>query len=69
MERYSFWERLSRAVAWLLRFVTRFVERYSQSSVNAKPQSSLERGLLLTVDEVQGAERAIIKQVQRSSFP
>ena len=29
MERYSSWERLRRAVAWLLRFVTWFVERYS----------------------------------------
>ena len=69
MERYSSWERLRKAVAWLLRFVTWFVERYSQSSVNAKPQSSLDGELLLTVDEVQEAERAIIKQVQRFSFP
>ena len=56
-------------MAWLLRFVTWFVERYSQSSVHAKPQSSLERELLFTVDEVQEADRAIIKQVQRFSFP
>ena len=69
MKRFSSWERLRRAVAWLLRFKTWFIESYSRGSVNAKARSSQERGPLLTVDEVQRAEKEVMKHVQRLSFP
>ena len=69
MKRFSSWERLRRAVAWLLRFKTWFIESYSRGSVNTKARSSQERGPLLTVDEVQRAEKEVIKHVQRLSFP
>ena len=69
MKRFSSWERLRRAVAWLLRFKTWFIESYSRGSVNTQARSSQERGPLLAVDEVQGAEKEVIKHVQRLSFP
>ncbi|XP_078372656.1 uncharacterized protein LOC144656297 [Oculina patagonica] len=69
MKRFSSWERLRRAVAWLLRFKTWFMAKYSRSPTDTKAQSNQERGPLLSVDEVQGAEREIIKHVQRCSFP
>ena len=69
MKRFSSWERLRRAVAWLLRFKTWFIESYSRGSVNTKARSSQERGPLLAVDEVQRGEKEVIKHVQRLSFP
>jgi len=68
-ERYSSWDRLRRAVAWLLRFRTWFIERYHRSSINFKPQWCLERGSPLSVEKVQHAEREVIKHVQRLLFP
>ena len=37
-ERYSSWERLKRAIAWLLKFRTWFIARYRQSASNGKAQ-------------------------------
>ena len=68
IERYSSWDRLRRAVAWLLRFKTLFIERYRGGSFNIRPQCSLEKGPVLSVEEVQFAEREVIKHVQRLSF-
>ena len=69
IERYSSWDRLRRAVAWLLRFKTWFIEKYRGGSVNLRPQCCLERGPLLSVEEVKCAEREVIKHVQRLFFP
>ena len=69
MERYSSWERLRRVVAWLLRFKSWFIEKYCRSSVNTKVQKSSQSGPLLPVDEVQRAEREVVRHVQRLSFP
>ena len=66
---YSSWDRLRRAVAWLLRFKSRFIERYRAGSTNFRSQCCLERGPVLSVEEVQFAEREVIKHVQRLSFP
>ena len=69
LERYSSWQRLRRVVAWLLRFKSWFIEKYGQSSVNTKVQKSSQSGPLLSVDEVQRAEREVVRHVQRLSFP
>ena len=63
IERYLSWDRLRRAVAWLLRFRAWFIERYRGNSINC-----LERGRLLSVKEVQYAEREVIKHVQKLLF-
>ena len=63
IERYSSWDRLRRAVGWLLRFRAWFIERYRGNSINC-----LERGRLLSVEEVQYAEREAIKHVQKLLF-
>ena len=68
IERHSSWERLKRAVAWLHRFKTWFIERYSRSLVNSKVKSTANRGIL-SVHEMKEAEREIIKHTQRISFP
>jgi len=69
IDRYSSWDRLRRAVAWLLRLKTWFIERYRGRSVNFRPQCCLEKGPVLSVEEVQYAEREVVKHVQRLSFP
>ena len=68
IERHSSWERLKRAVAWLHRFRTWFIERYSRSPISSKVKSSVNRRVL-SVDEMKEAEREIIKHTQRISFP
>ena len=67
-ERYSSWERLKRAVAWLLRFRSWFIARHRQSTSNGKAQESLEMRPSQTVDEMQEAQNALIKHVQRLSL-
>ena len=69
IKRYSTWERLRRAVAWLLRFRTWFIERYRPRSINSRAQGCLEMGPLLSVKEVKYAEREVIKHIQRLYFP
>jgi len=69
IERYSSWDRLRRAVAWLLRFKTWFIERYHGGSTNFRSQCCLERGPVPSLEEVQFAERDVIKHVQRLLFP
>ena len=67
IERHSSWERLNRAVAWLHRFRTWFIERYRRSPISSKVKSSANRRIL-SVDEMKEAEREIIKHTQRISF-
>ena len=68
IERHSSWERLKRAVAWLHRCRTWFIERYSRSPISSKVKTSAKRRIL-SVDEMKEAEREIIKHTQRISFP
>ena len=68
IERHSSWEKLKTAVAWLHRFRTWFIERYSRSPISSKAESSENRGIL-SVDEMKEAEREIIKHTHRISFP
>ena len=68
IERHSSWERLKRAVAWLHRFRTWFIERYSRRPLSSKVKSSVNRRVL-SVDEMKEAEKEIIKHTQRISFP
>ena len=49
-------------MAWLLRFNSWFIARYSQRSKNASVR-------ILSVDELQRAEREIVKHFQRIAFP
>ena len=44
-ERHSSWKRLKRAVAWLHRFRTWFIERYSP--ISSKVKSSANRGIVV----------------------
>ena len=67
MERHSSWEILKRAVAWLHRFRTWFIERYRRSPISSKAKSSGNRRIL-SADEMKEAEREIIKHTQRISF-
>lgn len=62
IQRHSSWEKLKRTVAWLLRFKSWFIARYSQRSKNPSVK-------MLWVDELQRAEREIGKHVQRIAFP
>ena len=66
IERCSSWERLRGTVAWLLRFKRWFIGQRSPSQVSTVCTSA--KPSLLSVDEVQVAEREILKHVQRLSF-
>ena len=68
IKRHSSWERLKREVAWVHRFRTWFIERYSRSPISSKDKSSVNRRVL-SVDEMKEAERKLIKHTQRISFP
>ena len=67
IERCPSWERLRRTVAWLLRFKRWFIGQRSPSPVSTVCTSA--KPSLLSVDEVQVAEREVLRHVQRLSFP
>ena len=62
IQRHLSWEKLMRTVAWLLRFKSWFITRYSQRSKNASVK-------MLSVDKLQRAEREIVKHVQGILLP
>ena len=69
LHRFSSWDKLRKAFAWLLRFKNWFVQKYRCLSGNRSPfMSQIPRGEL-SVNEVQVAEREIIKHPQKLSFP
>ena len=68
IERHSSWERLKRAVGWLHRFGTWFIERYSRSPMSSKVKSGAN-SRILSIDEMKEAEKEIIKHTQTISFP
>ena len=55
-------------MAWLDRFGTWFIERYSRSLISSKVKSSANRRIQ-SIDEMKEAEKEIIKHTQRISFP
>ena len=56
IEHHSSWERFKRAVAWLHRFRTWFIERYRRSPISFKVTSSANRRILSS-DEMKEAEK------------
>ena len=69
LHQFSSWDKLRKAFAWLLRFKNWFVLKYCRLSGNSGPfMSQTPRGEL-SVNEVQVAEREIIKHLQKLSFP
>ena len=69
LHRFSSWDKLKKAFAWLLRFENWFVQKYRHLSGNNSPFMSLiPRGELL-VNEVQVAESEVTKHLQKLSFP
>ena len=62
IQRHSSWEKLKKTIAWLLRFKSWFIVRYSQRSINPSVK-------MLSVGKLQRAEREIVKHVQRIAFP
>ena len=62
LSRYSSWDSLRKAIAWLVRF-----KKYLVGLLNKDPDS-IPKGPL-TVREVVAAESVIIKAVQHNSFP
>ena len=62
LEYHSSWSKLKRSVAWWLRLKTILLQRIKKEETK---RSSHE----ITLDEMENAERAIIKFIQRQSFP
>ena len=65
IERYSSWEKLRKAIAWILRFKIWFIGRYLRSPAAVTGTTSS----VLSVEEVCSAEKEIFKHVQRIEFP
>ena len=62
LSRYSSWDSLRKAIAWLVRF-----KKYLVGLLNKDPDSILKGPL--TVSEVIAAESVIVKAVQHDAFP
>ena len=68
LRRFSYWEKLRRVVAWLIRVFRRRRPEQSQDS-EEQPRSDAKKIQPLTVAELEEAERKIIRRVQEESFP
>ena len=66
--RFSSWDKLRKAFAWLLRFKIWFIQRHRRLSVNSSLSMSQTPGENLSVSEVQVAKREIFRHVQKLSF-
>ncbi|PIK56299.1 hypothetical protein BSL78_06781 [Apostichopus japonicus] len=62
LEYHSEWNKLKRSVAWWLRLKTILLQRMKGHNPNQCSQG-------ITSDEMESAEKAIIKFIQRQSFP
>ena len=63
MQRYSSWFKLKKGVAWLVRFTRFFTGRLQKGDQRSLPVGDL------TVQELQNAEKLIVKHVQKGCFP
>ena len=65
---FSSWERLRRVVAWLVRIVRR--RRFKEQRDTKERLGCATKEIQpLTVSELEEAERMIVRQVQKESFP
>ena len=62
MQRYSSWFKLKKGVAWLVRFTRYFTGRLQKGDQRSLPVGDL------TVQELQNAEKLIVKHVQKGCF-
>ena len=63
---YSDWTKLKRAVIWWLR-VRRYLQIRARKALDARNQASLSKSL--TLQEIEEADRAIVRHVQRDKCP
>jgi len=69
LHRFSSWDKLRNAFAWLLRFKTWFVRKHRRLSVGSSPSMDQTSRDQLSVNEVLVAEKEIIRHLQKLSFP
>ena len=69
LHRFSSWDKLRKAFAWLLRFKIWFIQKHRHLSSNSSLSMSQSLRANLSVSEVQVAEREILRHVQKLSFP
>ena len=62
-QKCSSWKRLKKVVAWLLRYRERLL------SASKNKESSCDVPKYITLEEIEKAEREILKHVQRRAFP
>ena len=63
IERFSSKTKLLRTMAWVLRFIAKLKAKVSKSNLNIEHESDT-----LTSNEIEHAEKTILKQVQNESF-
>ena len=67
--RFSSWDKLRKAFAWLLRFKNWFIQKHRRLSGNSSLSMSQTPRANLSVNEVQVSERDIFRHLQKLSFP
>ena len=67
--RFSSWDKLRKAFAWLLRFKNWFVQKHRRLSGNSSLFMSQASRANLSVNEVQVSEKEIFRHLQKLSFP
>ena len=67
--RFSSWDKLRKAFAWLLRFKNWFVQKHCHLSGNSSLSTSQTPQANLSVNEVQVTEKEIFRNLQKLSFP
>lgn len=69
-ERYAMWEKLRRAVAWLIRAAHMLVRLLTRPPASPASLVKLEeKTSYLSLSELEEAERRIVKNVQNQAFP
>ena len=70
IERFSSWQRIKKFIAWMLQYrgnLSRHVNERNHKGILA--QNPAPRIVPQTVEEIENAEKEIIKYVQKRSYP
>lgn len=69
LNRFSSWDKVRKAFAWLLGLKTWFIRKHRRLSVSSSPSMNQTSRDQLSVNEVLVAEKEIIRHLQKQSFP
>ena len=68
-QRISSWYRLMKAVAWILRYRSNLLMASKSRVQSDQLKNPLEKPSLISVEEMERAEKAILQNLQQTAFP